>query len=278
MNGPSFTGYPREIYKRRIGRAVCLCAGDSPRGAIHLDDLAIALCDVSAVYEGERIPALHGITLAIQPSELVGVVGPNGAGKTTLLEVINGLLPVTAGTVSVLGEPIGPSSHRLRQRIAYMPQDLFFAPSTPFLSKDVVLMGRFAMIGAFRFPSKADHGLVTEAMVAVGIDELASRPIGRLSGGQQRKVLLARVLAKCPRILLLDEPTTNLDPASKKEISRLILQIHRELALATLAVSHEPGPLLDRADRVLTIAEGRLILDGSENGTTASTRVRARYG
>jgi zinc/manganese transport system ATP-binding protein len=238
----------------------------------------IELVNVTAVYEGERIPALHGITLAVAPNELVGVVGPNGAGKTTLLEVINGLLPITTGTVRVLGEPVSPSSHGLRQQIAYLPQDLFFDPSTPFLSKDVVLMSRFAVIGPFRFPGQDDRALVTEAMAAVGIGDLAARPIGRLSGGQQRKVLLARVLAKRPQILLLDEPTTNLDPESKKEISHLVLQIHHELSLATLTVSHEPGPLLDRADRVLTVAAGRLISEAPGNGTVTPTTVHAQCG
>ena len=238
---------------------------------------AIDLADVTAVYEGERIPALHGITLAVAPSELVGVVGPNGAGKTTLLEVINGLLPITAGTVSVLGEPVGPSSHRLRQEIAYLPQDLFFDPSTPFLAKDVVLMARFAKVGPFRFPSKGDYALVTEAMSAVGIPELAGRPIGRLSGGQQRKVLLARVLAKCPQVLLLDEPTTNLDPESKEEISQLVLQIQRELSLATLVVSHESGPLLEEADHVLTMARGQLVSEDPETTAAMPSTVRAQF-
>lgn len=239
---------------------------------------SIELVDVTAVYEGERIAALHGVTLTVELSELVGIVGPNGAGKTTLLEVIDGLLPITSGTVRVLTEPVDTSSHGLRQRIAYMPQDLFFNPATPFLVKDVVLMGRFAVIGLFRFPSKADRALVNEAMAAVGILDLALRPIGRLSGGQQRKVLLARVLAKRPRVLLLDEPTTSLDPESKEEISQLVLQIHRELCLATLTVSHEPGPLLDRADRVLTIAGGRLVSDAPGNGVATPTTVHAQCG
>lgn len=243
-----------------------------------MERFAVDLHNVTAVYEGERIPALRGITLVVEPSELVGVVGPNGAGKTTLLEVINGLLPITAGTVRVLGEPVSPSSHRLRQQIAYLPQDLFFDPSTPFLSRDVALMGRFAVIGPFRLPSKTDRALVTEAMAAVGILDLASRPIGRLSGGQQRKVLLARVLAKRPRVFLLDEPTTSLDPESKEEISHLVLQIQRELSLATLTVSHEPGPLLDRADRVLTIAGGRLVCAAPGNSTVTPTTVHAQCG
>ena len=231
-----------------------------------MGSLAVELKNVSAVYEGERIPALHGIDLAAKLGELVAIVGPNGAGKTTLLEVVNGLLPITTGEVTVLGELVCSSSHRLRQEIAYLPQDLFFGPSTPFLVKDVVLMSRFAKVGAFRFPSKTDRALVAEAMRAVGILDLAGRPIGRLSGGQQRKVLLARVLAKRPRVFLLDEPTTNLDPESKEEVSRLVLQIQRDLSLTTLVVSHEFGPLLEEADRVLHLARGRLISESPLRG------------
>jgi len=243
-----------------------------------LGSLAVELNDVTAIYEGERIPALHGISLAVEPCELVGIVGPNGAGKTTLLEVINGLLPITSGKVCVLGQPVLPSSHRLRQQIAYLPQDLSFEPSTPFLVKDVVLMGRYAKVGPFRFPDRSDRSLAREAMREVGILNLAARPIGRLSGGQQRKVLLARVLAKRPQVLLLDEPTTSLDPASKEEISHLVLQIHHELSLATLTVSHECGPLLDRADRVLTIEGGCLVSDAPGNGAATPITALAQHG
>jgi len=231
-----------------------------------LGTTAIELINVCAVYEGERIPTLHDITFTVEEGELVAIVGPNGVGKTTLLEVVNGLLPITTGEVTVLGELVCPSSHRLRQEIAYLPQDLFFGPSTPFLAKDVVLMSRFAKVGPFRFPSKMDRALVAEAMSSVGILDLVGRPIGRLSGGQQRKVLLARVLAKRPRVFLLDEPTTNLDPESKEEISRLVLQIQHELSLTTLVVSHESGPLLEEADRVLNLARGRLISESPLRG------------
>jgi ABC-type Mn2+/Zn2+ transport system ATPase subunit len=184
--------------------------------------LTVELKNVSAVYEGERIPALHGIDLAAKLGELVAIVGPNGAGKTTLLEVINGLLPIRSGEVLVLG------------------------------------------IGPFRLPSWADRRLAREAIAAVGISDLAARPIGRLSGGQQRKALLARVLAKEPQLLLLDEPTTNLDPEAKEEISRLILQIQSTLSLTTLVVSHESGPLLDEANRILTMVGGRFLTDSAE--------------
>jgi len=222
----------------------------------------VELSDVSAVDEGERTPALHNVSLHAERGEMIAIVGPNGAGKTTLLEVINGLLPITEGTVRVLGELVSPRSHRLRREIAYLPQDMFFPPDTPFLARDVVLMGRFAGIGPFRPPRREDHEQTMQALTAVGAEELSRRPIGRLSGGQQRKVLLARVIARQPRVLLLDEPLTNIDPEAKEDLSCLILKIHRQLGLTTLFVSHEFGPLLAAADRLITVVAGRIIARG----------------
>ncbi len=224
-----------------------------------MEDRSIELTNVSAVYEGESLPALHEINLTIEHGEIAAIVGPNGAGKTTLLEVINGLLPITSGRRRVLGEIVTSGSHRLRQQIAYLPQDLAFDPVTPFLARDVVLMGRFAQLGPFRLPRRDDRAAISQAMASVGIDGLSRRPIGRLSGGQQRKVLLARVIARHPQILLLDEPMANLDPDAKSDISHLILRIHAELSLSTLFVSHESGPLLDSADRIVTLEGGRIV-------------------
>ena len=230
-----------------------------------MEDRAIVLEGVATTYEGERTATLRGIALEVDRGEHVAIVGPNGAGKTTLLEVIDGLLPVTEGTVQVLGEAMGLRSHRLRRRIGYLPQDLAFPSDTPFLAADVVLMGRFGQIGPLRFPGEEDRAAAVEAIDSVGIRGIVRRPIGRLSGGQQRKVLLAHLLARGPELLLLDEPTANLDPAAKEEIARLVLQLHRDRRLTTLVVSHEPSPLLE-ADRVLCMEGGRIARDERPGG------------
>ncbi|HHR85345.1 MAG TPA: ATP-binding cassette domain-containing protein, partial [Candidatus Acetothermia bacterium] len=145
-------------------------------------DSVVRLSAVSAVYEGERTPALHNVSLSADRGQMVAIIGPNGAGKTTLLEVINGLLPITEGEVRVLGEQVTPGSHRLLRQTAYLPQDMFFPPATPFLARDVVLMGRFAGIGPFRAPHHKDRQLAMDALTSVGADALSRRPIGRLSG------------------------------------------------------------------------------------------------
>jgi len=228
-----------------------------------VDESVVALSSVTAVYEGERAATLHDVTLSVAGGELLAIVGPNGSGKTTLLEVVNGLLPIAAGSVRVFGEVVAVGSHHLRARIAYMPQDLFFPPETPFLVRDVVMAARFAQIGAMRLPSRSDCARVSNALAAVCISSLSGRPIGRLSGGQQRKALLARALAQGASLLLLDEPTANLDPEARSEVARLVLEIRRELIATTLVVSHEGGPLIQGADRVVTLDAGRTTSDSA---------------
>ncbi|MBN1858640.1 metal ABC transporter ATP-binding protein [Candidatus Bipolaricaulota bacterium] len=230
---------------------------------------AVRLADVHAAYEGERRGTLHGIDFAASRGELVAVVGPNGAGKTTLLEVINGLLPVNRGVVSVWGQSMSVAAHRLRRRIGYMPQDLFFPASTPFLVADVVLMAQFAERGVFRWPTRADRARAREAMLTMGISEFARRPIGRLSGGQQRKVLLARTVSQRAALLLLDEPTANLDPTSRKEISDSILEIRDSLGATTFVVSHDAGRLLDAADRTIVLVDGRIAPSNQDQASVA---------
>lgn len=231
-----------------------------------MDRTVIRLSRVAAAYEGERSATLREIDLAVNEGELLAIVGPNGAGKTTLLDVIDGLLPATAGEVRVFGRPMGPGAHRLRRRIGYLPQDLFFPPSTPYLVRDVVLMARFGDLPPFRLVRRADREAVAGALAAVGLSELAGRPIGRLSGGQQRKALLARTLAQRARILLLDEPTANLDPDAKADVERLVVSLKEELASTSLVVSHEAGYLRDRADRIVVIEEGRIVSDRVREG------------
>lgn len=222
----------------------------------------VELDRVGASYEGEAVPTLYDVDLCVGAGERIAIIGPNGAGKTTLLEVVNGLLPATSGAVRVFGESMRDHGHRLRTRIAYVPQSLFFAPETPFLVRDVVIAARFALLGRIRWPGRRDRAAVGEALAAVRAVDLGGRPIGRLSGGQQRKVLLARAVAQGAELLLLDEPTANLDPEAKDEVARLVRQIEREMIATSLLVSHEGGPLIDGADRLLRIETGRITHDG----------------
>ena len=231
-----------------------------------MDDCIVSLRRVFASYEGERHAALHDVSLEVQVGEQVGIVGPNGAGKTTLLEVVNGLLPFLSGAVEVHGEPLTPRSHRLRSRIGYVPQEATFPADTPFLVSDVVLAARFGLLSRFRWPTARDRAAARSALTAIGIADLSGRPVWRLSGVQQRKVLIARALAQQASLLLLDEPTANLDPESKLEVAELVEAVRRNLGATALVVSHEDGALLQRADRIVTIVDGRVAASRTEIG------------
>ena len=227
------------------------------------NEAIIKLEDVSTVYEGARRTAIKNVNLTVKRNELVYVVGPNAAGKTTLLETINGMLPTFKGKASVFGLNVQTHARQVRCEIGYVPQDFMVKPGEPYTALDVVLMGRYGQIGFLHHPSKADKAEALEAMKLIGVETLADRPMGKLSGGQQQKVMLARALAKNPRILLLDEPFSNLDPDSRGQIPTLITKLHQEKGLTTLIVTHDIHHMLDQCSRVVVVSGGRITFDGT---------------
>ena len=227
------------------------------------EDPVIKLENVSTVYEGESRPAIKGINLSIKRNELVYVVGPNASGKTTLLETINGLLPTFKGKVTVFGLNVQSNGRKIRCQIGYVPQDFMVKPGEPYTAIDVVLMGRYGQIGFLHHPTEEDKAKALEVMKLIGVDELANRSMGKLSGGQQQKVMLARALAKNPKILLLDEPFSNLDPDSRGQIPMLITKLHQERKLTTLIVTHDIHHMLDQCNRVIVLSGGRVTFDGT---------------
>lgn len=226
-------------------------------------DVVIKLEDVSTVYEGAKKTAIKNVNLTFMRNELVYIVGPNAAGKTTLLETINGLLPTFKGKVSVFGLNVQTNGRQVRCRIGYVPQDFMVKPGEPYTTLDVVLMGRYGRIGVLNHLGKQDKVKALEAMKLIGIEELAGKSMGKLSGGQQQKVMLARALAKNPKILLLDEPFSNLDPDSRGQIPTLITKLHQEKDLTTLIVTHDIHHMLDRCNRVIVVSNGRITFDGT---------------
>ena len=224
--------------------------------------LAIKLDNVSTVYEGEKRPAIRDITLSIREGEIVYVVGPNAAGKTTLLETINGLLPVFRGSVRVLGLDVRKHGRKVRCQIGYVPQDFMVNSNEPYRTIDVVLMGRCGKVGVLRRLSKVDKEKAIEAMKLLGIEDLANRPIGKLSGGQQQKAMIARALAKDPKILLLDEPFSNLDPESRERLSELISRLNKERNVTVVVVTHDVQQINNSCNRIVVMNNGRIIADG----------------
>ncbi len=218
--------------------------------------LAVELRGVAVAYAGADRPAIDGVTLAVGEGEFAALVGPNGAGKTTILEVILGLLPYQAGTVRVFGEEVQRGGRGLRLRMAYLPQALSSPPDTPFLARDVVLMGRFGRHRPWRRLPRGDIERVHAALEEMGLAPKAGWPVGHLSGGEQRRLLLARALAKGARLLLLDEPLSFLDPEARADLSKRILSL-RARGITVLAVFHEED-LLGEVDRAFLVRGGRV--------------------
>ena len=223
-------------------------------------DPVIKLENVFTAYEGADRPTLSDISLSIGKGEFVVVGGPNGAGKTTLLETINGMLPITHGTATVCGHDVRGDGVQVRCCVGYLLQNFAFDPLTPFTVEEVVLMGRFGRIGLFRKASKEDHEAVRRALRLLRIEDLATRPIGQLSGGQQQKVLLAQNLARDPEVLLLDEPFSNLDMFARESINSLLTRLVAS-GISVVIVSHAFDDLPDHSVRVVVMHDGRISLD-----------------
>ena len=234
----------------------------------------IRLRDVNTVYEGERFPTLQDISLAIHPGDFVFVTGPNGSGKTTLLETILGLLPISNGSVEI--ENLSIFKHKISQRknMGYVIQGLEFDPQTTFLVKDVVMVGRTGKLGLLHSPKQLDWAIVKECLKAVGMESYWKHPIGKLSGGQQQKVLIASALASEPRILLLDEPFSNLDIIARQEIFALFDRLNRLANITIICVSHSSG-IPDHVHRVLLLQSGRIVLDGKREDVIGSPLYKA---
>ena len=234
----------------------------------------LELDSIETIYEGDRIPVIKDIFLKVYEGEFISVLGPNGAGKTTLLETINGLLPYTGGNGTVFGKNIKENGSDIRKNIGYVIQNIDVNPLSPFLVKDVVLSGRTGKIGLFRFPSKKDWDVVWESMAQVGMIDFAKRPVGKLSGGELQKVLFARALAQQPRILLLDEPLSNLDVTSRMQMETLLDRIHEQQKTTILMVSHDLHFIPSRCHRVIVLDKGTIVMDADKKTVLGSKRIR----
>jgi zinc/manganese transport system ATP-binding protein len=224
----------------------------------------VELRNIETIYEGEKIPVIENINLTVKPGEFISIIGPNGAGKTTLLETINGLLSYTSGKGYIFGKKILNFKNNIRKEIGYVIQNFELDPLAPFLCKDVVMSGRTGKIGLFRFISKKDWDIVWHSMGLVGMIDFANRPIGKLSGGEFQKILLARSLAQQPKLLLLDEPFSNLDISSRRQIEILLNRIHEKQNMAIIMVSHDLNFVPSRCKRIIVLNKGKMLMDGTK--------------
>lgn len=218
---------------------------------------------------------LEDITFSVEEGTFLGIIGPNGAGKTTLLKVMLGLIRPQRGEVRVMGMAPGELRHELHH-IGYMPQQVLFDPLFPVSVFDVVMMGRACCIGPLRPPSRRDREAVRESIRAVGLEGLEKRPIGELSGGQQRRAFLARALCLETRILLLDEPTAGLDVPAQEDFLALLGRLKKERELTVVFVSHDISVLARHADSIVCINR-TMHLHGSPQEVLGSERLHEVY-
>jgi len=190
------------------------------------------------------VPILEDISLGILENDFVGIIGPNGGGKTTLLKVILGLIQPTRGRVTVLGKHPEDS----RNSIGYVPQHNLFDRQFPISVWEVVLMGRNGRVGLFKRYSSEDKAKAEESLDSVGMLQHAGRQIGKLSGGEQQRVLISRALVSEPRLLLLDEPTASVDPAMQTEFYELLEELKKRMAV--VIVSHDIGAVSVYVDKI----------------------------
>ena len=218
------------------------------------------------------------VSLEVWPGEFVAVLGPNGAGKSTLLKAILGLVPLQAGSMKILGE----SPLAARRDIGYLPQRRSFDSGVRVRGVDIVRLGLegarwgVPLPGSRRWSKRGrqDGARVDEVIELVGAGAYAGRPIGRLSGGEQQRLLIAQALVRRPRLLLLDEPLDSLDLPNQTSVAALVSRICRSEGVSTLLVAHDVNPVVSYLDTVVYLAAGRAITGPVEDVVTTDTLSR----
>ncbi|MBO0730007.1 MAG: metal ABC transporter ATP-binding protein [Acidimicrobiaceae bacterium] len=222
---------------------------------------------ISVVLSGR--PVLHDVSFSIGAGEFTGLIGSNGAGKTTLLRVILRLQHPAAGRVRMAG--------RSRRQIGYVPQKVLLDPDLPLRARDLVALGLDGHRFGLPMRSSVQRDRVEEMLAAVDAEGFADARVGRLSGGEQQRILIAHALVSRPRLLLLDEPLANLDLAGGYEIVDLLHRVTTEQQVAVLLSAHEMNPLLPVMDRIVYIAGGRAAT-GTTDEVVRADVLSALYG
>ena len=231
---------------------------------------AVVIDGVTAGY-GRRI-ALSDVTLTVASGSLLAVIGPNGAGKSTLLKLIAGLIRPTSGRLSVLGGLPGSAA----RSIAYLPQAEAVDWEFPVTVREVVTMGRYARLGFGHEPGRLDRERVLAALETVGMADAIDRQIGALSGGQRRRVFLARAIAADPELYLLDEPVTGVDARTQEDLMD-VLEAEARAGKTVIATTHD---LICAAQRFhqAALINGRLIAQGSAELVLDQELLSETYG
>jgi len=221
---------------------------------------------LTVIYNGEA--ALDEVTFSVQDGERIAIIGPNGAGKSTLMKTIMGLLQAQAGTIEVGGEGT--------YRLGYVPQHEGVDWGFPVSVRDVVMMGRTRHMRWYQWPSKAQQQAVDAALERVGMADFGERQIGELSGGQRRRVFIARALAQEARILLLDEPFSGVDTRAQASMMAVLESLQRD-GMTIILSTHDLGLAFSQFEKVLALRK-RVIAYGTPSDVYRQDVLAQLYG
>jgi zinc transport system ATP-binding protein len=220
--------------------------------------------------------ALSDVSFRVTAGDYLGIVGPNGSGKSTLIRTILGLEEPAGGSVTLFGDP--RAGFNQWRRIGYLPQRIrFFNPNFPATVEEIVRLGLLAGKKVPRTVSRADDEAVEQTLLLMGITGIKKRLIGDLSGGQQQRVLLARAMVGGPELLILDEPTTALDPETRDNFYTLLERLNREHATTIILVTHDTWSIGKYASRFLYL-DKKIIFDGSFEDFCRSPEMTSFFG
>ena len=223
----------------------------------------------------DRTPVLHGVSLSVRSGGWLALIGPNGAGKTTLLRAVAGLLPHRG---EVLLDGAGTRSLRGRDRarlIAYVPQEPVLPPDMTVA--EYVLLGRTPYHRYLGGPGRSDREAATRAAERLAVSPFADRRLASLSGGERKRVVLARALAQDPKVLLLDEPTSSLDIGHQQQVLDLVDELRATAGLTVLATLHDLTTAGQYADQLVLLHEGRIEAAGSPASVLTQERIARVY-
>jgi iron complex transport system ATP-binding protein len=236
--------------------------------------MKLAARDLAYGYHGRRIGS-H-VTLTLDAGEVLCLLGPNGSGKTTLFKTLLGLLPAQEGEVMLDGRDLRALQRdEIARLVSYVPQahGAFF----PYTVREVVLMGRTAHLGLFAAPSARDHGAALEAIRRMGIVHLADAIYTQISGGERQLALIARALAQDARMVIMDEPTANLDFGNQVRVLERIRALADE-GIGVLLSTHDPDHAFLCADRVAMLHQGELVACGAAAEVMTAAQLQQIYG
>lgn len=229
---------------------------------------------VSFSVEASRL--LDRVDLQAEPGQFVGLIGPNGAGKSTLLRAVSNVLGYQEGSISLHGSDLKSlPAKEVAEVLALVPQ---IAPYTQgFTAFELVLMGRYPHLGRFQVEGQADDRIARDAMRLTETDQFETRTIETLSGGERQRVFLARAVAQQPQVLLLDEPTSNLDILHQLKILTLVRQLVDD-GLTAIAAIHDLNLAARFCDRLVLISGGRVVADGPAEDVLTPELIESAFG